>query len=249
MNIKNDLKNFYDSEAKKYHSSRKKPRSDWKWIIDEINKTWKKEISILEFWCGWWRCINYLDQNLKWVKIKYTWVDLSNELLKLAKKDNPKHNFICDDICHFITKVPQESFDFIIWIASFQHIPSQWERVFLMKHCYKALKYEGKIILVNRALSKRFIKKYAKPIISSIWKTIYTMWKHKRRDILIPRKNRGKEYERFYHMYSKNELNTLIKWSWFQISTLTYLDKHWQITNSRKDANNILITWEKKIFL
>lgn len=247
--VKEDLRNFYDKEAKKYHLTRKKPRNDGKRIVEEIIKSWKKEIKILEFGCGWWRCINYLDKNLKWIKINYTWVDISEELLKLAKKDNPKHKFICDDISNFIKDIPQESYDFIIWIASFQHIPTQWERVFLMKHFYRALKYWWEIIIINWSISKRFLKKYKKTIIKSYLKYIFTIWKHNRRNLLIPRTNWWNTKKRFYHIFSKNELEILAKEWWFLINKLTYIDKNWQKIHNRKESNNTLLVWSKEIFL
>jgi SAM-dependent methyltransferase len=249
MNIKNELKNFYDNEAKKYHSSRQKLRTDWKRIVDEIIKSWKKEVDILEFWCWWWRCINYLDKNLKWIKINYTWIDLSNELLKYAKKDNPKRKFICDDISNFIKDIPQESYDFIIGIASFQHIPTQWERVFLMKHFYRTLKYWWEIVMINWSISKRFLKKYKKTIIKSYLKYIFTIWKHNRRNLLIPRTNSWHTKDRFYHIFSKKELEILTKEWWFLIDKLTYIDKNWQEINSRKKSNNTILIWLKKIFI
>jgi hypothetical protein len=53
MNIKTDLKNFYDTEAEKYYYTRNKHWSDGYIILDEIKKyqklTKKKTISILEF--------------------------------------------------------------------------------------------------------------------------------------------------------------------------------------------------------
>ena len=249
MDIKNELKNFYDNEAKKYHQTRQKPRLDWKRILGEIEKSWKKEINILEFWCGWGRCIKYLEKNLKWIKINYTWVDISNELLKYAKKDNPKHKFICDDISNYITDIPQESYDFIIWIASFQHIPTQWEKLFLMKHFYRTLKYWGKIIMINWSLSKRFLKKFKKTIINSYIKCIITFWKHKRRNLSIPWKNWWETKKRFYHIFSISELETLAKEWWFLIDKLTYIDKIWQEIADRKKSNNTILIWAKNIFI
>jgi 2-polyprenyl-3-methyl-5-hydroxy-6-metoxy-1,4-benzoquinol methylase len=114
MNIKENLKNFYDKESKKYYFTRNKHRSDGEIILNEIKKNPKKTISILEFGCGGGRLIKYLNQNLKNKKINYIGVDLSKKLLELAKKDNPKNTFICDDITNYIKKTKQESFDFII---------------------------------------------------------------------------------------------------------------------------------------
>jgi SAM-dependent methyltransferase len=212
-------------------------------------KSWKKEVNILEFGCGWWRCINYLDKNLKWIKINYTWVDISDKLLKLAKKDNPKRKFICDDISNFIKDTAQESYDFIIWIASFQHIPSQWERIFLMKHFYRTLKYGWKIIMINRSISKRFIKKYRKTLAISYLKFIISIWKYNRRNLNIPRINWWEKSERFYHIFSIWELEILTKEWWFKIDKLTYLDKLWQEISNRKNSNNTLLIWSKEIFL
>jgi hypothetical protein len=52
MNIKSDLKNFYNTEAEKYYYTRNKHRSDGEIILNEIKKIKKKNISILEFGCG-----------------------------------------------------------------------------------------------------------------------------------------------------------------------------------------------------
>ena len=160
----NNLKDVYNTIAEKYYLSRNKHRNDWIQVLNEIQKYWKKEISILEFWCWWWRCIKYLHENLKWIKINYTWVDISDELLKFAQKDNPKEKFICEDICNYTKKTHQENFDFIIWIASFQHIEKESERLKLMKCFYKSLKYWWKLIMTNRSFSSRFKKNTKKKL-------------------------------------------------------------------------------------
>lgn len=243
----NNLKEVYDTIAEKYYLSRNKHRNDWIHILNEIQKYWKKEISILEFWCWWGRCIKYLNENLKWINIKYTWVDISKELLKYAKKDNQKNEFICDNISNYIKKVPQESFDFIIWIASFQHIEKELERLYLMKNFYKTLKYWLKLIMTNRSFSNRFKKKYQKEITKSILKTIYTFWNHKWNDLSIPRKVNWDTLYRFYHIFNVKELELLCKESWFTINKLTFLDKNWKETTNQKSSNNTLLVGIKKL--
>ena len=240
-----DLKKVYDTIAEKYYLSRNKHRNDWIHILNEIQKYWKKEISILEFWCWWWRCIKYLHENLKWIKINYIWVDISNELLKYAKKDNPKDKFICEDISKYIQKTAQEQFDFIIWIASFQHIEQENERLSLMKNFYRTLKYWWKLIMTNRSFSNRFSKKYNKEIIKSILKTIYTFWNHKRNDLSIPRKYNWETLYRFYHIFSTKELKSLCKESWISINKLSFLDKTGKDTPNQKASNNSILIWEK----
>lgn len=247
MNIKENLKDFYNKEASKYYYTRNKHWSDGQIILDEIKKLDKKNISILEFWCWWGRLIKFLNSNLKNTKINYIGVDISKKLLELAKKDNPTNEFICDDITNYINKIKQESIDIIIWVASFQHIPTHKERLYLLKSFYKSLKYNWVIIMTNRSISNWFIKKHFKVILKSLTKTLYTIWLHNYRDLEIPRQGKNKSYKRYYHMFWKKELITLGKTSWFKIEKLTYIDKNWLEVKSYRESNNIFFVWKKGI--
>ncbi len=247
MKIKNDLKAFYNQESQKYHQTRKKFRSDGEIILQEIKKNKSKNLSILEFGCGSGRLINFLNSNLKDKNITYVWVDISQKLLEFAKQDNPQNEFVCDDILNYIQKTKQESFDFVIWIASFQHISTYKERIFLMKNFYKSLKYWWKMIMINWSFSKRFLKKYFKNIVKSVWKTIYTFSIHNRRDINVPRKNNKKIYQRFYHIFTKKEITCIAKTSGFKVNELIYIDRSWHKINDRKKSKNTLFIWEKNV--
>lgn len=247
MNIKKDLKDFYDKNAKKYHETRKKHREEINLIINEISV--EKKISILEFWCWWWRFIKNLNNSFPNIKINYTWIDISSNLIKIAKKENPRNNFICGDISEYIKNFEQESFDYIIWTESFQHIPSSKERFFLMKNFYRILKYDGKLIITNRCLSNRFIKKYIRNILLSCLKYIISLWTNSPRDILIPRKTEKNKIEfRFYHIFWLNELKNLSKLSWFIISNIWYIQKDNTIWKERKKSRTSILIASKKIF-
>lgn len=218
-------------------------------ILNEIKKSDTKTISILEFWCWSWRFISQLNKEIPNNKIKYLWVDISKKLLSFAQKDNPKNKFIHSDITEYIKLVKQESFDFIIWTEAFQHIPTSKERFFLMKNFYRVLKYDWKLIITNRSLSKRFIKKYLKNILSSIKKYILSFGKKPRNDIYIPRKNEKTwDLNRFYHIFSLKELLNLSKLSWFIIEKLCYLET-WnkESLSANKSKTSILIA-SKKVF-
>lgn len=247
MKVKKDLEQFYDQEAKKYYYTRKKYRSDWYIILEEIEKNPKKTISILEFWCWSGRLISFLNQNLQNKKINYIWVDLSKELLEFAKKDNPNNKFVHDDITNYIKETKQESFDYIIWTASFQHIPSKKERLFLLKNFYRSLHYWGKLIMTNRSISKRFIKKHYKALSKAIFKSIYTVWNCSWNDLYIPWKNEEVINKRHYHMFTTKEIEALTKSAWFKTELLTYLDNKWQTTKNRKISKNSIFIWKKGI--
>jgi hypothetical protein len=52
MSAQDDLRTFYDAEAKKYAQTREKHWSDANIFLDELKNNEKKTIKILEFGCG-----------------------------------------------------------------------------------------------------------------------------------------------------------------------------------------------------
>jgi len=252
MSITSDLAEIYDTEAKKYAQTRKKPRKEAERIFDIINdKWWKRKnspLKIIELGCGSGR----FTQQKKFSELKnisYTWVDVSQELLKYAKKTYPKWKFICDDMLSFMRKQKQENIDCILAFASFQHISTDEERKLLMQYFYKTLKYGWTIIMTNWALSSRFRKKYKNELKKSIWKFVYSFGKYNYRDIFVPRKWKDVTHYRYYHLFSKKELKSLAKQAWFEIQDFLYLDKIWHKTKTEKLANNSFFILKKEIFV
>ena len=255
MSVKNDLKNFYNTSAKKYYETRKKIRHDGKRILEELKNyspRWRnqeiKKINILELGCGWGRLCDYLSEKFD-EKFDYIGVDLSQNLLDLAKKDHPKEKFIYDDMVNFVQNEEQEKYDFIIITAAFQHIPSYDERVLLMKHFYRILKYEGKLVMLNWAFSDWFKGKYAVEVRKAFWKKILSLWRTKLNNIFVPWKNKNEILYRYYHLFTVEELTQLTKIGGFIIEKANYLDRKWQIVETRNIANNSLIVASKKAIL
>ncbi len=253
MTIQDDLKEFYDAEAVKYAQTREKYWTEAKLFLDEIESNEKKTLRILEFGCGGGRLLKQLAE-IEWKKIQYIGVDLSEKLLKIAKKQikpTNKHitcTFVCADILEYIKTCKQENFDYIIGIASFQHIPSQKERFYLMKSFYRLLKYEGKIILTDWAFSSRFLKKHQKEMIKAFRQYLFTRGQKSWRDILIPRKAKWGVFFRFYHIFSLKELRTLNTLSGFLVKKLYYMDAKGKETNDRKEAKNTILIGQKSVF-
>lgn len=254
MDIKKSLASFYDAQAEKYYHTRNKHRSDADIFLNEITASGKKIINILEFGCGSGRLLAHLIQ-LKGVKINYTWVDISKKLLSFAKKQisgkiASKHitaTFVCDDIAHYLKWLKQESFDFVIGIASFQHISTLKERFFIIKNVYRILRYEGKLLMTNRSFSLRFLKKYQKDFLHSLREYALSFGKNQRNDLMIPRNNGKTIDKRFYHIYTLSELQKIVSLSGFIIEKIWYLKK-WTMTSSRKESQNSLIVAKKSIF-
>jgi len=145
----------------------------------------------------------------------------------------------------------QESFDFIIGIASFQHIPTRRERIYLMKNFYRLLKYEGKLIMTNRALSLRFLKKHRVQVAKAVLKYIISLGKHSIRNIMVPwtsSTDKTKNHYRFYHMFILSELKKLADMSGFTIEQLKYIDQESTPTTGRSKANNSFLVAKKDVF-
>ncbi len=255
MDIKDSLRKFYDANAEKYYQTRNKHRSDADIFLEEIKNSEKKTVHILEFGCGSGRLLAYL-LTLKWITIHYTGVDISKNLLTFAKKQltnktTAKHikaTFICDDISHYLRWPKQESFDFVIGVASFQHIPTSKERFFVMKSIYRILQYDGKLIMTNRSFSLRFLRKYQQDFLRSLGKYIISLGKHQWNDLMIPRQDGKTTHKRFYHIYTLTELKKIASLSGFVIKQLGYINK-WILSYTWKQSQNSLIIAQKSIFL
>ena len=240
--IKDNLKSFYDKEDKKYAETRKKFWHEEKAILDIITplfEEWKK-VRVLEFWCGSGRFATLLNQNFAG-KFDYVWIDLSEELLSYASADNPNLTFFQWDITKLVRNFEQESFDLVVWTSSFQHIPTNKERSFLMKNFYRLLDYDGMLLMTNWSLSDWFIKKHWKIVMKSKFLSWLKFNKWSSRDLMVPRTDENwKIYERFYHFFSLKELENLTTFSWLTLEMNTFIDKDGHFTDNEKISRSSL---------
>lgn len=241
---KTDLQHFYNEQADKYHSTRNKYWSDWDIMVEELKKNTKDTIKILELWCWSGRLITYLNQHFH-QDIEYIWVDISENLLYFAQKDNPNNTFICEDMTSFLEKIESDSFDYIISIASFQHLINRKERGQALNNCFRVLKLWWKFISINRSFSNWFLKKYRLEIVNSILRHITSFWNSRWNDILVPWKTEWHTFKRFYHILTLKELRSLLVSRWFHIEKLSYLDKFWKEIKKFMESKNSFVIAKK----
>lgn len=253
MSITQDLAQIYDKQAKKYYQTRQKHRADkilFMEILQEyINSDSPKILNILEFWVWGWRfskeVLLPISKNNPNLKIKYTGVDISTELIKLAKKDFPNWKFIVSDIQEYMSTTKQEEFDIVIWIASFQHIFWNRQRQLLMKKFYRSLKFDGILIMQNWSFSSRFFKKYKKELSISLRSYIKSFWKKMLNDVFISFNQEPKP--RYYHIFTLYELKKLASKSWFKIKKLSYIGRSWNLDEKMKNSKTSLSIFQKKV--
>ena len=231
--IKQDLQSFYNSEAKKYAETRKKFWHEEKAIIGAITPLFeqKEKVRILDFGCGSGRSATLLNQNFPG-KFDYVGIDLSDELLSYASKENPNLTFFQWDITKLVKNFEQESFDLIVWTSSFQHIPTAKERSFLMKNFYRLLDYDWMLLMTNWSLSDWFVKKNWKIVMKA---KIFSRFKWNSRDLMVPRTDENwKVYERFYHFFSLEELKNLADFAWLTLKANRFIDWDGNFINNEK---------------
>lgn len=222
MNTFQNLKDFYNQKAQDFHHTRKKHWPEIDHIISSIKDKDKKNINILELGCGDGRLLNYLNDLDK--NINYKGIDLSDKLLNIAKQKHPEHKFVNANMVNQLENIEQQRYDFIILIASFQHLPKLKDRKKVLQNIYKGLAYQGKCIMINWSFSKRFLKKYKKPILKSIGKSLISFGLHKINDLYIPWKGDDKTYQRYYHIFFLKELEKLFKYNSFIVQKSGYIN-------------------------
>jgi len=109
--------------------------------LPHLFKTYVKGTNALDFGCGTGRSTRFLEKQ----GFKTIGIDISPEMIQLAKKTDPKGTYyLVDDGEYHILK--QENFDLILSAFTFDNIP-QYKKPVVIKGLINLLKKEG--ILIN----------------------------------------------------------------------------------------------------
>jgi ubiquinone/menaquinone biosynthesis C-methylase UbiE len=259
--IKNSVKNFYNIQAEKFSQTRNKPWPEFFYIKQEVEKLLqiREKIRVLELGCGDGRVFRYLNELFPG-RIEYTGVDISEWLIKIAKENIKVNlptsnlqqitklpNFIVSDMLEFLEKQDQQSYDFVFAVASFQHIPTRWERLLILKNIYRILEYGGVVQMFNWSFSSWFFKKYSKNILKAFLIWIISLWTRAINDIYIPWKDKDKTYYRYYHIFFLYELKRLFKQAGFVLKEACRINKTWEKSVSWINSRNTMIVWVKSV--
>jgi len=251
MEIKETIKEFYNQQAEKFSQTRQKNWPEFNYILDEVKLllSQKDKIIILELWCWDGRLSRFLLQNLPQDKFEYVWVDISSGLINIANKENTFSNvrFVVNDMLNFVENQQDQTFDFVVAVASFQHIPTRWERLLILKHIYRILTYEWELMMFNWSFSEWFFKKFKFQILKAFLVWILSLWGKPINDIMVPWKDKDNVFYRYYHIFFLFELKNLFKQAGFVIKNLCYIWKDWQPTVNRRYSRNSCIIGVKRV--
>ncbi len=200
-------------------------RRNYQEIATEFDLTRKKEIwpeirefalavkdgdAVLDVACGNGRLL----EALKDKKINYLGVDNSPNLIELAKKNYPSHEFAVEDMLD-LKNIENGKFDFVFCLAALQHIPGKDLRIKVLRDMAEKLKPGGKMIISNWNLWGH--KKYRPQLFKNYWLKLIGKNKLGFNDLVFPSKfhlanqDKRESSDRYYHAYTKKELKKLAR--------------------------------------
>lgn len=201
---------------------------------------------ILDWGCGNGRLV-YILQNKG---VEYIGTDQSAGLLEQAEELFQKEikegwvKFICTDPTvetRFIAsssqrsskevKFPENYFDLIFMIASFHHLPDEASRLELLQKVFKELKQDGKLIITVWNLESDWAKEKLQSGYKKMGEYDYLVpWKTKEGEVLV---------ERYYHHFTKDELEKLMREAGFNIEEMYFESKGEKVLE--KEGRNLVV--------
>ncbi len=181
-----NIKEVYNKIAEGFYNLRQQP------ITPEIKKLaeeWEPG-KLLDIGCG------IGNSTLPFAKAGFDCVgiDISPEMIKLAKKFSEKHKVKISLREGDILSIPFQAnrFDYVISIAVLHHLDSEEKRLKALEEIKRVLKKKGKVFL--------------------------TVWNKetKQKDTYIPWTSKGVKYQRYYHFFDVDELKSLLESSGFK---------------------------------
>lgn len=162
----------------------------------------------------------------------YTGVDISKELIKIARKKYPNTIFKVGDVTK---KLPfkDKSLDWVFSFAVMHHLPNKKVRVKFLQEIKRVLKVGGKAIIVNWNLfnelnSKRY--NVTEKITES-------------GDMFVPWYGTvGKDIRRYLHVFKSEEIKNLVKLAGFKNCRVVYYDQD----GEKKSNGEELVLFLKK---
>jgi len=199
-------KEDWDDIAKKFSNTRQ-----YLWPeLKSLNNYVKTGDRVLDLGCGNARLIKAFKK-----EIYYTGVDISKNLINIAKKkyqDKDNIKLINANVINLPFK--ENSFDIVFSIAMFHHIPGLQLRKNFLKEIARVLKKDSNLIITVWNLWRPSILLRYK-----IWPMLFG-WHPKGldwKDVYIPFKSKDKITKRYYHCFTKSELVKLLKKTGFKV--------------------------------
>jgi len=203
--IKIKLLETFDEIAPHFDMTRYKPWPESKKFIS----TFQKGSYFLDLGCGNGRNSIHLAKE----GMRVVGCDFSGALLEIAKNklewnqvQNKTEIFLGD-----VSSLPikNDTFDAVLYIATVHHLPLKEERLASIKEVNRILKPGGRALISAWAQEQeKFREELKEPVQGGMeYGDIFLPWKMKA----------GREFQRYYHLFSKSEFEDLTKSSGLEV--------------------------------
>jgi ubiquinone/menaquinone biosynthesis C-methylase UbiE len=192
--------------------------------------------TVLDLGCGNGRIADLTSE----IKARYTGMDVAPQMIEIAKQLHPDLPFAVGSIVE--TGFADASFDHVLMIASFHHVPSHEMRVEALQEVYRILKPGGIVIMSNWNLHQWIFLR------QRLRTNIQKLFGHHHRDyndLLIPWKSSLGEQkaDRYYHSFTKKEMEGLVGATNFRILDHFYDSNGMRVP--RRKAHNLMTVLQK----
>lgn len=223
--IINQVKVDYDLIAREWNLSRNRASQLKISLISEI----KENDKVLDLGCGNGLMVPFILEQGGF----YQGVDISENLLKIAKEKYQKVNFFKGQVTALPFK--NEEFDFVISFAVLHHLPSRELQEKFFQEIRRVAKFNTKIkIIVWNLLSPWTNKKF---------KIEQQLAGGKSGDVVVPWKaTKGKIVERYLYQFSKEELFSLAEKFEFKNIKINYFTRAGE---KKENGEELVLEMEK----
>lgn len=196
--------------------------------LDFLKKYLAEDDIILDVGCGWGR----LYQVFEGIKIDYTGLDQSVEMLNIARKKFPLGRFVIGEMRNLPFK--DQEFSKVFCIQTFHHLLDKKSMITALKEMKRVLKDDGRLIVTNWNFmgdwKKGKIKEGGYVDIGD-------------NNLLVPWKNNdGKVLgERYYHSFSENELRELFTLCGLQLEEEMYYTYKGVVSDAKVGENIVCV--------
>ncbi|MFW5885133.1 MAG: class I SAM-dependent methyltransferase [Patescibacteria group bacterium] len=206
--IRKEVAGFYDKTAGEFSRT----RNNWWSELDFIHKYIAPKGKLLDFGCGNGRLLEMIKSYD--LRLDYTGVDLSEQMIGIAKNRYPEGNFL---VLSKENELPfnEEEFQTVVSIAVFHHFTPSMAKGALQE-MNRVLKPGGRVIATSWYLWDNSKLRY---LLRSFWRNILAFRNLKAGEIPFSYSSeKGRQtYWRFCYWWSKEELEKSFKKQEFKI--------------------------------